>query len=194
MDNTIKKLAIFASGKGTNAQNFISFFSKNRYGKVSIILTDRKDAPVIERCEKLGVKVVVFSTEELNNGIVLEILEREKIDFIVLAGFLKMIPLDILERYHNHIVNIHPSLLPRYGGRGMYGMNVHRAVIENQEKESGITIHRVSEICDDGAIIFQACVRVDSTDTPESLASKISQLEMEHYPRVVESLLKIDVI
>lgn len=189
MEHNIKRIAVFASGRGTNAQNLISFFSKNDTGRVVLVLSDKKEAGVISRVKDMGVEIVVFSREELLGGTVLSMLKEKGIDFIVLAGFLKMVPMDIIEKYHGRIVNIHPSLLPKYGGRGMYGMNIHRAVIENREKESGITIHHVSPVCDDGDIIFQTSVEITDRDTPESLAAKISCLEMEHFPRVVEKII-----
>lgn len=189
MEHNIKRIAVFASGRGTNAQNLISFFSKNDTGRVVLVLSDKKEAGVISRVKDMGVEIVVFSSEELLSGTVLSMLKEKGIDFIVLAGFLKMVPMDIIEKYHGRIVNIHPSLLPKYGGRGMYGMNIHRAVIENRERESGITIHHVSPVCDDGDIIFQTSVEITDRDTPESLAAKISCLEMEHFPRVVEKII-----
>ena len=189
MEHNIKRIAVFASGRGTNAQNLISFFSKNDTGRVVLVLSDKKEAGVISRVKDMGVEIVVFSREELLGGTVLSVLKEKGIDFIVLAGFLKMVPMDIIEKYHGRIVNIHPSLLPKYGGRGMYGMNIHRAVIENRERESGITIHHVSPACDEGDIIFQTSVEITDRDTPESLAAKISCLEMEHFPRVVEKII-----
>ena len=189
MEHNIKRIAVFASGRGTNAQNLISFFSKNDTGRVTLVLSDKKEAGVISRVKDMGVEVVVFDCEELRDGTILALLQKHEIDFIVLAGFLRMVPMDIIEKYRHRIVNIHPSLLPKYGGRGMYGMNIHRAVIENRERESGITIHHVSEVCDDGDIIFQTKVEITDTDTPESLAAKISRLEMEHFPRVVEKII-----
>ena len=189
MEHNIKRIAVFASGRGTNAQNLISFFSKNDTGRVTLVLSDKKEAGVISRVKDMGVEVVVFDREELRDGTILALLQKHEIDFIVLAGFLRMVPMDIIEKYRHRIVNIHPSLLPKYGGRGMYGMNIHRAVIENRERESGITIHHVSEVCDDGDIIFQTKVEITDTDTPESLAAKISRLEMEHFPRVVEKII-----
>lgn len=189
MEHNIKRIAVFASGRGTNAQNLISFFSKNDTGRVTLVLSDKKEAGVISRVKDMGVEVVVFDCEELRDGTILALLQKHEIDFIVLAGFLRMVPMDIIEKYRHRIVNIHPSLLPKYGGRGMYGMNIHRAVIENREKESGITIHQVSEACDEGDIIFQTNVEITDADTPESLAAKISCLEMEHFPRVVEKII-----
>ena len=189
MEHNIKRIAVFASGRGTNAQNLISFFSKNDTGRVTLVLSDKKEAGVISLVKDMGVDIVVFDGEELRDGTILDLLQKHEIDFIVLAGFLRMVPMDIIEKYRHRIVNIHPSLLPKYGGRGMYGMNIHRAVIENRERESGITIHHVSEVCDDGDIIFQTKVEITDTDTPESLAAKISRLEMEHFPRVVEKII-----
>jgi phosphoribosylglycinamide formyltransferase-1 len=187
----MNNIAIFASGSGTNAENLIRFFRTNPKGRVKLVLTNRSDAGVIERAEKLDVEVIVFDREGLyQKGTVLQFLKNHQIDFIVLAGFLWLVPDKILKAYENKIVNIHPALLPKYGGKGMYGRFVHEAVIGAGERKSGITIHRVNQNYDEGDILFQVTCSVDQGETPESLASKIHQLEYEHYPRVVEELLK----
>lgn len=190
-DNNRRNIAIFASGNGTNAENIIRHFNSEskRGGEVSIVICNKRDAGVIARAEALGVPVCVLSKEEINNpDIILPLLEKFNIYGIVLAGFLLMIPTFLLKRYHEKIINIHPSLLPKYGGKGMYGANVHRAVVENGETETGITIHSVSEVCDAGTIIFQAKVAVESGDTAEIVEQKVHQLEKEHFPRIVEQV------
>lgn len=187
----MNNIAIFASGSGTNAENLIRFFRTNPKGRVKLVLTNRSDAGVIEKAERLDVEVVVFDREGLyQKGTVLQFLKNHQIDFIVLAGFLWLVPDKILKAYENKIVNIHPALLPKYGGKGMYGRFVHEAVIGAGERKSGITIHRVNQHYDEGDILFQVTCSLDRGETPESLASKIHQLEYEHYPRVVEELLK----
>lgn len=189
--NKRKKIAVFASGSGTNAQNLIEYFKSSSFGKVELVFTNNSKAKVIERAKKLDVEVFVFNKNELNNtSIVLNKLKSSQIDLIVLAGFLLKFPESILSKYNNKVINIHPALLPKYGGKGMYGMNVHKAVVENQEKETGITIHFVNENYDEGKIIFQAKTEVLSLDTAETVASKIHELEQKHFPKVVEELLE----
>lgn len=189
----MRYIVIFASGSGTNAENVIKYFSNSNSARVKLVLSNRKEAFVLKRATGLGVKTIVFDRDDLYcTGRVLSILDSEKIDFVVLAGFLWLIPGDILSSYAGRIVNIHPALLPAYGGRAMYGEKVHRAVIENGEKESGITIHFVNREYDAGEIIFQARCSVDPSDTPETLAGKVHALEYEHFPRVIEeTLMKI---
>ena len=148
----MKRIAVFASGSGSNAENFINYFRQNDAADISLVLSDNKSAKVLQRAEKHGVPHAVFTKEELACGKVLEKLKRNKIDFIVLAGFLRLVPADIINSYQGRIVNIHPALLPSYGGKGMYGMNVHKAVVEAGEEESGITIHYVNEHYDQGDI------------------------------------------
>lgn len=187
----MNNIAIFASGAGTNAQNLIDFFRTNPYGRVKLVLTNRPDAPVIQRAQNNGIESVVFDKKQLyTSGEVLTLLRQREIGFIVLAGFLWLIPSAILEAYENKIVNIHPALLPKYGGKGMYGRHVHEAVIDAGDRLSGITIHRVNQNYDEGDILFQAKCQVYPEDSPESLASKVHQLEYEHFPRVIEQLLK----
>lgn len=187
----MKRLAIFASGTGTNAERLIEYFRTKDSARVELVLTNRADAGVIERAGRLDVKTVIFSREELyDSKHVAELLIEEKIDFIILAGFLWLVPDSLLMEYQGKIVNIHPALLPLYGGKGMYGDRVHRAVIENGEKESGITIHQVNQAYDEGDIIFQATCPVKENDTPALLAKRIHELEYKHFPRVVEEVLK----
>lgn len=187
----MKNIAIFASGSGTNAENLIRYFRTNPAGKVVLVLTNRADAGVISRARNLNTDTFVFTRDQLNQtGEVLSILKSKNIDFIVLAGFLLLIPVDILNEYNGKIVNIHPALLPRYGGKGMYGHRVHEAVIASGDTESGITIHHVNREYDEGDIIFQSKCKVEPGDTPDSLADRIHILEYEHFPPVVESLLQ----
>ncbi|MDR1895462.1 MAG: phosphoribosylglycinamide formyltransferase [Prevotellaceae bacterium] len=186
----MNNIAIFASGSGTNAQRLIEHFLQMTGAKVRILLTNRKNAGVTERAKSLGVPVKVFDKEEFYaSDIIVDYLLKENINWIILAGFLWLIPSNILKSFPKKIVNIHPALLPKYGGKGMYGMNVHRAVIEAKEKESGITIHYVNEEYDRGDIIFQSVCRVCETDTPETLAGKIHELEYKYFPVVMENLI-----
>ncbi|PTN08786.1 phosphoribosylglycinamide formyltransferase [Mangrovibacterium marinum] len=187
----MKRIAIFASGSGTNAQNIIEYFKNSRDIVVDSLWSNNEDAYALIRAEKLGVDTNTFDRDVLYHSIdVLEELSDRKIDMIVLAGFLWLMPGNLTSEFTT--VNIHPALLPKYGGKGMYGKHVHQAVIANKEKESGITIHLVNDKYDSGSIIFQASCEVNPGDTPESLADRIHQLEYEHYPRVIEELLMKD--
>ena len=185
-----KSIAIFASGSGTNAENIVRYFKHSELASVNLILSNNADAFVLQRANLLNVKTHVFNREEFSQtGQVLKILKDNEISFIVLAGFLWLIPAELIKTYPDKIVNIHPALLPKYGGKGMYGSNVHKAVIACGDTESGITIHYVNEKYDDGNIIFQARCPVSPDDTPETLAEKVHRLEYEHYPRVIEGLV-----
>ncbi|MDF1574956.1 MAG: phosphoribosylglycinamide formyltransferase [Bacteroidales bacterium] len=187
----MKNIAIFASGSGTNAENLIRFFRTSPFGKVQIVLTNRPDAGVVRRAQSLDTEVYVFSRDQFyGSDYVLDRLVERSIDFIVLAGFLWLVPGNILKSFENKVVNIHPALLPKYGGKGMYGDHVHQAVIAAGDQESGISIHYVNRDYDEGDIIFQARCKVDSGDTPAGLAAKIHELEYAHFPAVVEGLLK----
>ncbi len=187
----MKKIAIFASGSGSNAENIILFFAKNPEIRVSSVFCNIPDAYVLERAKKYHIPSYIFNKEELRDPEgVLKTLKDTGIDFIVLAGFLWKIPSGIITEFDRKIVNIHPALLPKYGGKGMYGMNVHCAVIASGEKESGITIHYINERYDEGDIVFQAKCPVSPGDTPEMLAEKIHALEHAHFPRVVEDIIK----
>lgn len=187
----MKNIAIFASGSGTNADRVIDHFKGSAEARVALVLSNKADAGVLGRAATAGVKSVVFSRGDLcDNGRVVDMLREYRIDFIVLAGFLWLVPAAITKEWHGRIVNIHPALLPKYGGKGMYGDRVHKAVIENGEKESGITIHLVNEIYDNGDILEQHSVPVAPDDTPESLAAKIHALEYEHFPAAIERRLK----
>ncbi len=186
----MNKIAIFASGSGTNAENIIRFFRPKEDIDVSLLLCNKPGAKVIQRAKKLDIDILVFNRDELyNSDLVLRKLQDHQITFIVLAGFLWLVPETLIRSYPGRIVNIHPALLPAYGGKGMYGAKVHETVIANGEKESGITIHYVNEKYDDGNIIFQAKCPVAENDTPDSLAEKIHQLEYEYYPRVIEDVI-----
>jgi phosphoribosylglycinamide formyltransferase-1 len=186
----MKRIVIFASGSGSNAENLIRFFENSPDISVVQVLTNNPKAKVLDRCKKLKVSAFSFNriaftaTED-----VLNILKASKPDLIVLAGFLWKIPENILKAFPNKIINIHPALLPKYGGKGMYGIHVHRAVVENKETKTGISIHYVNENYDEGALIFQAECEVFPTDSPEEVAAKIHELEMEHFPKVVEQLM-----
>lgn len=183
--------AIFASGEGTNAENIIQYFNNDPRIKIKLVITNRDDAGVVARAEKYKKNVQIISKEALNNYTdkIIEFLRAEKIDLVILAGFLLKIPDALVKAFPNKIVNIHPALLPKFGGKGMYGINVHKAVIENKETESGISIHFVNEEYDKGEIILQEKCRVDAMDTPEILADKIRDLEHKFFPKAIEKLL-----
>ncbi|WP_418602261.1 phosphoribosylglycinamide formyltransferase [Hwangdonia sp.] len=186
----MKRIVIFASGSGTNAENLIKFFQNSHNASVIQVLTNNPHAKVLERCKKLKISALSFNKIALTKTEdVLNILKASQPDLIVLAGFLWKFPDNILNAFPNKVINVHPALLPKYGGKGMYGMHVHNAVVANKEKETGITIHYVNEHYDEGAIIFQARCDVDPNDSAEDVAAKIHELEMEHFPKVVEKLL-----
>lgn len=186
----MKRIIIFASGSGTNAENLIKFFHNRETGSVIQILTNNPRAKVLERAKNLNVSALSFNKIAFSrSNDVLNILKASQPDLIVLAGFLWKFPDFILKEFSNKVINIHPALLPKYGGKGMYGSFVHEAVVANKETETGITIHYVNEHYDEGAIIFQAKCIVDPKDSADDVAAKIHKLEMEHFPRVVEELL-----
>lgn len=186
----MKNIVLFASGSGTNAENIILHFNKTNSGTVAAVFSNNPDAKVLERAQKLNVPTVIFSKEEFSDGTVLQKLLNLKPDLIVLAGFLLKLPHIIVEAFPDKIINIHPALLPKYGGKGMYGMHVHRAIIENKEVETGISIHFVNEHYDEGNIIFQKTVALNGNETPEEVAEKVHQLEQLHFPEVIAELLK----
>jgi phosphoribosylglycinamide formyltransferase 1 len=189
----MKNIAIFASGSGTNAENIIKFFLGHDKIRVSMVLTNNKDAGVLQRAIKHNLPCVVFDRNDFyNTTLVPDILKENSIDFIVLAGFLWLVPKDLIHSFKGRLVNIHPALLPSYGGKGMYGMNVHEKVLENGEKESGITIHLVNEEYDKGDILFQARCPVLPGDTPETLSERIHLLEYTHYPVVIREYIERD--
>ena len=186
----MKRIVIFASGSGSNAQRIAEYFSNTDTARVIRIYSNRKDAYVLERAKSLQIPTVVFGREEFyDSDIILRQLESLNPDLIVLAGFLWKIPENIIHAFPQKIINIHPALLPKYGGKGMYGEHVHCAVIKNRETESGITIHFVNEQYDEGAIIKQARCQVDSSDTPDTLAQKIHALEHKYFPETIEQIL-----
>ena len=184
----MRRIAIFASGNGSNAENIIRYFNEGDHGAVvALVVCNRPGAGVIGRSERLGVPVRVMSAAEIRDADrMTKVMDEYEIDIVVLAGFLLMIPTFLTERYHDRMVNIHPSLLPKFGGKGMYGRHVHEAVVAAGETETGITIHLVSDECDGGRIVFQARVGLTPDDTPESVERKIHELERVHFPRVIE--------
>lgn len=186
------RVAIFVSGNGTNCENIINHFAGSESVRIALVLSNKADAFALERAKRHGVPTVVVSKAEFNDeAFMAGMLSRHGIDFIVLAGFLLMIPPFLTERYQRRMVNIHPALLPKYGGKGMYGHHVHEAVCANHETETGITIHYVSDVCDGGDIIFQARTTVAHGDTPTDVAEKVHQLEMHYYPQVIERLAAV---
>lgn len=185
----MNKIAVFASGSGSNAENIVRYFHDDPNVNIDVIVSNRIDAFVHERAKNLGVESVTFSKDDIcNTHKVVDYLRDRGIDFIVLAGFLLKIPQNLLDAYPNRIINIHPALLPKYGGKGMYGDNVHKAVVAAGEKESGITIHYVNENYDEGNIIFQAKCTVSPSDTYEDVAKKVHELEYIHFPEVIEGV------
>lgn len=185
-----KRIVLFASGTGSNTINIIKYFAEHPEIEVSYVLSNNPSAPVLDSSSKLGIANSSFDKQMLEeeNGKVIQVLEKINPDLIVLAGFLWKFPLHILKKYPN-VINIHPALLPKYGGKGMYGANVHQAVLDNKESESGISIHMVNEIYDDGEILFQGRVTIDPKESVESLQQKIHVLEHKHFPEVIETLL-----
>ena len=186
----MKNIVIFASGSGSNAQRIVEYFSASEVARTVMILSNRKDAYVLQRAEKLNVPTVTFDRADFyEKDKIFNLLSDINPELIVLAGFLWKVPEKIVSAFHERIVNIHPALLPKFGGKGMYGDHVHRAVIENREKESGITIHYVNENYDEGDIIFQATCKIDEGETSETLAEKIHALEHIYYPKTIELIL-----
>lgn len=183
------RIAIFASGSGSNAEEIIKYFGDIPEKEVSMVLSNKSDAYVLERAKRFDVPSVVFNRQELIQGQVLNILREKQIDFIVLAGFMMLIPQNLVDAYPNKILNIHPALLPKYGGKGMYGDHVHTAVKENKERETGITIHVVNERYDEGQIIFQAKCNVEQNDSVSDIARKVHALEHANYPRVIDEFI-----
>jgi phosphoribosylglycinamide formyltransferase-1 len=184
-----KHIAIFASGKGSNAQAIIDYFKGNDTIKVALIVTNKKDAGVIQIAKENRIPFDIVSPKELKDEEMLDMLDVYEIDMIVLAGFLLLVPAFLVKAYPNKIINIHPALLPKYGGKGMYGSHVHAGILEAKDTETGITVHYVKEKYDDGEYIAQFRCHVEPGDNIESLASKVQKLEHEHYPKVIETLL-----
>jgi formyltetrahydrofolate-dependent phosphoribosylglycinamide formyltransferase len=186
-------IAIFASGAGSNAKKIIDYFNgREKKGKVSLIVCNKAGAGVLDIAKEYGIDTILIEKDSFfTKETYVNDLKKREIDFIVLAGFLWKLPSSLIKAYPNKIINIHPALLPKYGGKGMYGNKVHEAVIAAREKESGITIHYVDELYDHGNIIFQATCSIDAAETANSLAEKIHVLEHQHYPRTIEEILKM---
>jgi len=190
-ETAVKHLVIFASGAGSNAQQVINYFRNSALAKIALIVCNKPRAGVVGIAEKENIPVLLIEKERFFRGdAYLPELQNVKTDLIILAGFLWKIPQILIQNYPRHIINIHPALLPKYGGKGMYGQYVHEAILNAGEMESGITIHYVDEHYDNGDIIFQTACPVLESDTPETLAHRIHKLEHLHYPIVIEDLLK----
>lgn len=189
-DKKLFRLAIFASGKGSNAKKIIEYFSDSIKVSIALIVCNKAGAGVVDVARKFGIDVFYLTRQDTDSEALLSVLKKNKVELIVLAGYLWKIPPSIIQSFPRRIINIHPALLPKYGGKGMYGSKVHEAVISNQEKESGITIHFVDDIYDNGDVIFQQSCPVDLEDTPVTLAEKIQLLEHKYYPRLIRSILE----
>lgn len=185
----MKRLAILASGSGSNAEKIMEFFQNSPKAQIALIASNKADAFVLERARKFSVPTFVFSKKDLESGILLEKLQAEKIDWVILAGFLLKIPLELIRAFPERMVNIHPALLPNYGGKGMYGSFVHEAVKASGDTQTGMTIHLVNEHYDKGKIIFQAATPVFPEDTPETIAAKVHELEHRFFPDIIDTLL-----
>ena len=186
-----KRIAIFASGSGSNAQKIMEHFKRSADAEVVLVLTNNPQAYVLQRADNFEIPSHIFTRQEFyETDEVIRILKNLQVDLVVLAGFLWLVPQSLLEAYPNKIINLHPALLPKYGGKGMYGDNVHKAVLANKEEESGITIHFVNEQFDEGEIIHQSKFRIDADDNLEMVKFKGQQLEHQHFPKVIENLLK----
>ncbi|MDD2385191.1 MAG: phosphoribosylglycinamide formyltransferase [Bacteroidales bacterium] len=183
------KIAVFASGSGTNAENIVNYFANIPEISVACILCNNANAGVIDRAKNLKLDILVFNRVNFyESDMVLHYLSQKKVDLIVLAGFLWLIPEKLIEKYPNAIINIHPALLPKYGGKGMYGDAVHKAVSENLDTETGITIHYVNSKYDEGAIIFQKSVKIEPGEAPVSIAYKVHELEYKFFPTIIEKI------
>ena len=187
----MKNIAIFASGSGSNAENIANYFADSDYAQVTLIVANNPNAYVLERAKKLNIEsITVTKAEFMAADTLIEELQKRNIDFIVLAGFLLLVPQKFIDAYPGRIVNIHPALLPKYGGKGMYGDRVHEAVVAAKESESGITIHLIDGDYDKGTTFFQATCPVLPTDTPHDVAEKVHALEYKHFPHVIEEILR----
>ena len=186
----MNKISIFASGNGSNAENIIVYFSKSKIVKVALILTNNSKALVINKANKYNIPILILKKDEFNNqDIILEILKNFQISFIVLAGFLLKVPTFLISKFKDSIINIHPSLLPKHGGEGMYGDKVHESVLKNRELISGITVHFVDEFYDHGEIISQKTFKIEDNDTIETVKNKVKRLEKKYFPIIIESIL-----
>lgn len=185
-----KQIILFASGSGSNVENIVNYFKFRKDVTISCVLTNKSDAKVIERCNRLQINALFFNKQAFSKSdFILNLLQSINPELIVLAGFLWKIPESITNAFPNKLINIHPALLPKYGGKGMYGMHVHNAVLDNKEQETGITIHYVNANYDEGAVIQQVKTSIDPTDSVEDIASKVHQLEYEYFPKVIDDLL-----
>ena len=185
----MKKILLFASGAGSNVENIIQYFKNNPDVKIAGVFSNNSNAIVLDKAKNHNVPTLIFNREQLTDGFVFDKIAELKPDLIVLAGFLWKMPEEIVKAYPNKIINIHPALLPKYGGKGMYGIKVHQTVLENKEKETGITIHYVNEHYDEGEFIFQQKVAIEDCKTPEEVADKIHELEHKHFPIIIEKIL-----
>lgn len=185
----MKKVLLFASGTGSNVENIIRYFEKNPNVAIVGVFTNNPNAKVLSKAAQYNIPTLIFNKEELSEGVVLNKIFELKPDLIVLAGFLWKFPGSIIAEYPNKIINIHPALLPKYGGKGMYGMKVHQAVLDNKEKETGITIHYVNEHYDEGEFIFQQKVNIEDCASAEDIVAKVHELEHKHFPEIIEKLL-----
>lgn len=186
-----KNIAIFVSGSGTNCENLIRYFEGNNDVNCELVISNKADAYALVRAQNLGVTTAVVPKVQLNDEAYMrQLLGEHQIDFIVLAGFLPLIPNFLIEAYPRRIVNLHPALLPKYGGKGMWGHHVHEAVKAAGETETGMTVHYVTPVCDSGEIIAQYRVALNPDDTADDIANKEHELEMEHFPQVVEQVLR----
>jgi len=182
-----QSVALFASGSGSNAVNLIRYFEGNEEIRIALLVCNKADAPVVEKVKALGIEVLISGNQSFEEGLELTAeLQQRCIDWIILAGFLRKLPVALIRTYEDHIINIHPALLPKFGGKGMYGMHVHKAVIEAKETESGITIHLVNEEFDKGRTLEQYRVSLDETDSPETVAQKVQELEHRYFPYIAE--------
>ncbi|MGL5788040.1 MAG: phosphoribosylglycinamide formyltransferase [Bacteroidales bacterium] len=184
-----KKISIFVSGNGSNAEALYKYFRKNSSIEVVSIISNRKNAGIFERANSWNIPVIYCSDNDFNDENILNLLRKDAVDFIILAGFLKKIPEHLVHNYENKIINIHPALLPAYGGKGMYGIHVHEAVLKNEEKRSGITIHLVDNKFDNGKILFQQSCNISEATTAGEIASSVQELEHTHYAPVIENYI-----
>lgn len=185
------QIAIFASGSGSNAENIVNYFTNKPGFNIKLIVCNNPKAEVISRAERLGLPLILLNRKDFyQSDKLISLLQGMKIDLVVLAGFLWLLPPAFIKSFKNKIINIHPARLPKYGGKGMYGQNVHKAVLENKEKETGITIHLVDEIYDHGKILFQHTVPISITDTLQNIEEKVHNLEYAYYPQIIEKYLE----